>query len=367
MTNHAYEFQYKLLALYGRRSSYHIIISRICGSANELHRHVKKNDHVFLAFCWWRAKTFPEKSETRKHQMQGKLLHYPLTANPTSPNTKFWDVRTGQHGGWTCHEGARRLILETRLTTTASVATSNKGKKHWKNNEGKTLKQWHQTFMSSHTASFMCRDAVCIGWDLNCMLSDWMGELGASGISIARVPCCTFASQLTFHLHCLNFTHLQSEFPGYLNQNLDGIPFHTKLKAKYRMYKYRRSFWNTCKFPLLMTSQVNCWNPRCRRLPWRHSQGSSVLSGPFPLSLPVAPASELWGYDRDTEQHKSSTKTLESLGVDEDWWNFIQFVQVYTVGSLGKTKLTKLKDFREEGSWGSTFFGCHLTSCHHVS
>lgn len=152
---------------------------------------MSKKQSCFSRFFWWRAKTFPEKSETRKHQMQGKLLHYLLTANPTSPNTKFWDVRTGQHGGWTCHQGARRLILETRLTTTASVATSNKGKKHWKNKEGKTLKQWHQTFMSGHTASFMCSDAVCIGWDLNCMLSDWMRELGASGISIARVPCET--------------------------------------------------------------------------------------------------------------------------------------------------------------------------------
>lgn len=151
----------------------------------------QKNNHVFLAFFDGGQKRFRKNQKLENTKCRENSYHYLLTANPTSPNTKFWDVRTGQHGGWTCHQGARRLILETRLTTTASVATSNKGKKHWKNKEGKTLKQWHQTFMSGHTASFMCSDAVCIGWDLNCMLSDWMRELGASGISIARVPCET--------------------------------------------------------------------------------------------------------------------------------------------------------------------------------
>lgn len=41
------------------------------------------------------------------------------------------------------------------------------------------------------------------------------------------------AIDISLTLYNLTFnTYLQSEFPGYLNQNLDGIPFHTKLKAK---------------------------------------------------------------------------------------------------------------------------------------
>lgn len=72
---------------------------------------MSKKQSCFSRFFWWRAKTFPEKSETRKHQMQGKLLSLP--SDRKSHIAKYQVLRCPHWAAW-------RVDMPSRCTQTDS-------------------------------------------------------------------------------------------------------------------------------------------------------------------------------------------------------------------------------------------------------